>query len=149
MYDRFLFHPQERPLKLLFLLLVLPFVPITWRTIQPEKDKFHNLSCQAVRWSLLFHRAAAELDPSARGRPRTETPGVLVGFECSPPTQQPEDAPQEPTLLVSLSLSAHQQVSAMLLWDGKPLLGKSSIINAQSPLRALALLKDSLLLPFG
>lgn len=52
------FPSSGRALKLLFLLLVLPFVPITWGTIQPEKDKFHNLSCQAVRWSLPFRRGA-------------------------------------------------------------------------------------------
>lgn len=142
------FPSSGRALKLLFLLLVLPFVPITWRTIQCEKDKFHNLSCQAARWSLPFRRpgrGAAELHPSAPGRPSTETPRVLAGFERSPPTQQPANAPQELTP-PRLSLPAHQRGSAVLCRGGKPLsslLGKSSIINVRSPRRVLAPLKDS------
>lgn len=113
-----------RALKLLFLLLVLPFVPITWRTIQPEKDKFHNLSCQAVRWSLPFRRAAVQLDPSARGRPSTETPPCPGGLGVLPS----HTAACRCTSGAHTSLSLSSCPPAGLPWDGK--LGKSSIINA-------------------
>lgn len=78
------------------------------------------------------------------GRAR-RPPRVLAGFERSPPTQQPANAPQELTP-PRLFLPAHQRGSAVLCRGGKPLsslLRKSSIINVRSPLRVLALLKDS------
>lgn len=67
---------------LLFLVLVLPFVPITWSTIQSEKDKFHYLSCQSLRWSFPFRwpgRGAAVLVPSMRERLCTGTPHIPNG----------------------------------------------------------------------
>lgn len=121
------FPSSGRVLKLLFLLLVLPFVPITWRTIQPEKDKFHNLSCQAVRWSLPFRRAArSERVGSRARRPLVSWWGLGAPL---------------PHSILKMHLRSSLCLSfcppAGLPWDGQSLLGKSSVINV------LALLKDS------
>lgn len=114
-----------RALKLLFLSLVLPFVPIRWRTIQAEKDKFHNLSCQAVRWSLPFRRSSIRARVGGRAR------RPLVSWRGWSAPLPHSSLKMHLRSSLSLSLPAHQWGSAGQPWIGKALLGESSIINAQ------------------